>query len=405
MPSNKLQVIHPLVVVGAGPVGLTAALAARHHQLPVLIIEAEPEDRIRPGSRATYLFQETLDLLESVADGVTAPVTEQADNWESLRTTYSGRQIYFKRFPPSRPGKFGAAISQRESEQVLLKRCHDEGVRFCWDTAVTDVHTTSDQVTLTLDDGSRVHAAYVIAADGARSAVRRALGIELDGDRSDSSFVIVDVTEDPADPLERTRCFHYRHPAVGGRNVLMVPFSGGWRIDLECHPGEDATAWQEEPLLSQWITAVAGPKYATRITWVSTYRFNRSVALTYTDDHARVLLTGEAAHLFPPFGGGRGLNSGVPDAIFSVQAIASALSDPASAQRLVRAVAAERRQAGVANRDAASSALLHMEAASRYRRVQQRLAALLAPRFRRLGEWLDRAPMGPNQPVSARSRF
>jgi 3-(3-hydroxy-phenyl)propionate hydroxylase len=405
MPNDKLHVIHPLVVVGAGPVGLTAALAARHHQLPVLIVEAEPEDRTRPGSRATYLFQETLDLLESVADGVTAPITEQANNWESLRTTYSGRQVYFKRFPPCRPGKFGAAISQRESEQVLLKRCHEEGVQFRWKTSVTGVHTTSDRVTLTLDDGSRLHASYVIAADGARSAVRRALGIELDGDRSESSFVIVDVAEDPAAPLERTRSFHYRSPAVDGRNVLMVPFAGGWRIDLECRPDEDVRPWQEEPLLSQWVAAVAGPKYASRISWVSTYRFHRSVALSYTDDHARVLLTGEAAHLFPPFGGGRGLNSGVPDAIFGVEAIAKALSDPASARQIINAVATERRLAGIANRDAASSALVHMEARGRLLRLQQRLAALLARWFRRPGEWLDRAPMGPSRPVSARSRF
>ena len=405
MPSNKLEVVHPLVVVGAGPVGLTAALAARHHQLPVLIIEAEPEDRTRPGSRATYLFQETLDLFEGIADGVTAPIVEQSNNWESLRTTYSGREIYFKSFPPSRPGKFGAAISQRESEQILLKRCYEEGVEFRWNTSITDVHTTPDRVTLTLDDGSKLEAAYVIAADGARSAVRRALGIELDGDRSESSFVIVDVAEDPADPLERTRSFHYRHPAVGGRNVLMIPFAGGWRIDLECRRGEDVTPWQEEPLLSRWVTAVAGPRRASRITWVSTYRFNRSVATTYTDRHARVLLTGEAAHVFPPFGGGRGLNSGVPDAIFAVEAIAKALNDPASAQRVIRAVAAERRLAGIANRDAASSALVHMEARTLLLRLQQRLAALLAPRFRRPGEWLDRAPMGPNQPVSARSRF
>ena len=397
--------IRPLVVVGAGPVGLTAALAARSHQLPVLVLEAEPEDRIRPGSRATYLFQETLDLLERIVPGVTAPIIAQSNNWEALRTTYAGKEVYYKKFPTSRPGQFGAAISQRDSERALLNRCHQEGVEFRWHAEVTDVRTAADGLNLFLADGSSLRASYVVAADGARSAVRRALGIALDGDRSDSSFVIVDVAEDPARPMERTRCFHYRHPAVGGRNVLMVPFGGGWRIDLECLPNEDVGPWQTEPLLTQWITAVAGPQYADNVMWVSTYRFNRSVALTYTDEHARVLLAGEAAHVFPPFGGGRGLNSGVPDAIFAVEAIAAALRDPTSAVRVVRAVAEGRRQAGIANRAAASSALVHMEAATRLRRVQQRLAAFLAPRVRYLGRWLDRGPMGPNQPVSARSRF
>jgi 3-(3-hydroxy-phenyl)propionate hydroxylase len=61
--------------------------------------------------------------------------------------------------------------------------------------------------------------------------------------------------------------------------------------------------------------------------WVTTYRFTRSVATSYTDTHARVLLAGEAAHLFPPFGGARGLNSGIPDAVFSVEAVAQALRE------------------------------------------------------------------------------
>ena len=269
------------------------------------------------------------------------------------------------------------------------------------------ISTDTDGATLTLSDGSAVRARYVVAADGARSAVRRSLGIAFDGDRSDSSFVIVDVAEDPADPMDRVRTFHYRHPAVGGRNVLMVPFGGGWRIDLECHRGEDVIPWQTEPRLSEWITAVAGEKYAKRQVWVSTYKFNRSVALAYTDQHARVILAGEAAHLFPPFGGGRGLNSGVPDAIFSVESIASALqlADPARSAAIVRAAADDRRAAGLANRDAAALALIRMEAANPWRRVQQRVAALVAPRLNRVGEWLDRGPMGPTDPVSPRSRF
>jgi 3-(3-hydroxy-phenyl)propionate hydroxylase len=397
--------IRPLIVVGAGPVGLTAALAARSQHLPVLVLEAEPEDRIRPGSRATYLFQETLDLLDRVAPGVSEPLVAAANNWEAIRTTYGGREVYYKRFPTSRAGRFGAAVSQNYTERVLLERCRREGVEFRWGAEVSGVQTSPDGVQLTLTDGALLHACYVVAADGARSVVRRELGIGLDGDRSDSNFVIVDVAEDPSEPLERTRCFHYRHPAVGGRNALLVPFGGGWRIDLECLPGEDSGPWQTEPLLSQWITAVAGSYYAANVQWVSTYRFNRAVALSYTDEHARVVLAGEAAHLFPPFGGGRGLNSGVPDVVFPVEAIAQALRNPDSAAQLVRDAAEERRQAGLANRDAAASALVHMEAASPLRRLQQRTAALLAPRFQYFGEWLDRKPMGPNEPVSARSRF
>lgn len=66
------------------------------------------------------------------------------------------------------------------------------------------------------------------------------------------------------------------------------------------------------------------PKYADRITWISTYTFYQVVAETYTDQHNRVILAGEAAHLFAPFGA-RGLNSGVPDAIVAAKGIQKAL--------------------------------------------------------------------------------
>jgi 3-(3-hydroxy-phenyl)propionate hydroxylase len=142
--------------------------------------------------------------------------------------------------------------------------------------------------------------------------------------------------------------------------------------------------------------------------WVTTYRFTRSVASSYTDTNARVLLAGEAAHLFPPFGGARGLNSGIPDAVFAVEAIAHALRepDPVAARRHIVAVAEERRGAGLVNREAASSALTQMEAATWWRRAKLRLASLIAPRSDRVGRWLDRMPTaGAYTRASERSRY
>ncbi|MFC5959261.1 FAD-dependent oxidoreductase [Streptomyces pratens] len=397
----------PLVVVGAGPVGLVAALAARRHDLPVVVVEAEPEDRIRPGSRATFIFRESLDLLEQIAPGVTEPLIQQSRSWLDLRTTYAGREVYYRRFPAAKPGRFGISLSQKDQEVVLLDRCRREGVEFRWGNGLTDLATDTEGVTLTLADGSLVRASYVLAADGARSSVRKALGVTMDGGRSESSFIIVDVKDVPDNPMSLTRTFHYRHPAVGGRNVLVVPFGGGWRFDLECNPGDNVEAFSSEPGLSQWITAVAGPGYADGQMWSSTYRFNHSVASAFTDANSRVLLAGEAAHLFPPFGGGRGLNSGIPDAIFEIEAIADALAagNTAKSAEIIDAIATERRDAGLANRDAAAAALVHMEGRGLWNRTKQRIAALIAPHYERAGRWLDRAPMGPTAPVSQRSRF
>jgi 3-(3-hydroxy-phenyl)propionate hydroxylase len=398
----------PIVVVGAGPVGLTAALAARHHGLPVVVIEAEPEDRVRRGSRAVFLYRDSLDLLEGVAPGVTTPLIEQSYAWTQVRTTFRAKEMYVRKFPAAPPGKFGISVSQPAQERVLFERCVREGVEFRWGHPVTGVSTDADGVTIETAGGDTLRAQYALAADGARSAMRSGLGIDLEGGRSKTSFVIVDLAANMDDPSYSERAFHYQHPAVDGRNVLVVPFGGGLRVDLQCSEDDDVESLQRDPKLSEWVRAVTGPGFELPPLWVTTYRFTRSVATSYTDANARVLLAGEAAHLFPPFGGARGLNSGIPDAVFAVEAIAAALrqTDPVAARRHIVAVAEERRGAGLVNREAASSALTQMEAATWWRRAKLRLASLVAPKSDRVGRWLDRMPTaGAYTRASERSRY
>ncbi|MEZ4293611.1 MAG: hypothetical protein R3B70_01445 [Polyangiaceae bacterium] len=78
------------------------------------------------------------------------------------------------------------------------------------------------------------------------STLRKQLGIEMEGGRSKNTFVVVDVAEVEGAPLPPERVFHYRLPAAGGRNVLLVPFRGGWRADLQCRADDDPSAWSED---------------------------------------------------------------------------------------------------------------------------------------------------------------
>src|SRR5262249_56891792 len=110
--------------------------------------------------------------------------------------------------------------------------------------------------------GDDWRAAYVIGADGARSAVRAAAGIELEGPRTDRSFVIVDVADDPDHPLVPERVYYYAHPAVGGRNVLLVPFAGGVRADLQLRPDDDPDAFADPDGVARWITRALPEGYA-----------------------------------------------------------------------------------------------------------------------------------------------
>jgi 3-(3-hydroxy-phenyl)propionate hydroxylase len=240
--------------------------------------------------------------------------------------------------------------------------------------------------------GALVEGEYLVAADGARSAVRQSLSIEMTGSRSENHFVIVDIGEDPEQPMMPARIFHYEHPAVERRNVLLVPFAGGWRADLQCRPNDDPRDFDDEAGVRRWIGQVMPERYAGRVTWVSTYQFLQVVADRFVDDHARVLLTGEAAHLFAPFGA-RGLNSGVPDAIAAAEAISAACR--AGERAAVDEFAQKRHAAAEYNRAAASTALEHMQARGLGIRIKRFAAAKLASRARRAGAWLDSAPYGP----------
>ena len=493
-----------MLVVGAGPVGLTAALALRARGLSVTVLEADPADRVRPGSRALFVHRESLSTMEAISPGLGFAVARYGVVWRTRRTLHRGRHVYSQSYPPHDPAvlppftslrqvdterflleacqsagvefRWGTAVAtveysaggvtvvardgrrftagyvvaadgarsavrravgielsgtrsegshvvvdiaaldgeqptertfhyehpavgnrtvrQVDTERFLLEACQSAGVEFRWGTAVATVEYSAGGVTVVARDGRRFTAGYVVAADGARSAVRRAVGIELSGTRSEGSHVVVDIAAlDGEQPTERT--FHYEHPAVGNRTVLQVPFAGGFQVDLQCRDDDPPDAFGSAEAVRRWLPQVVGAEYTERVLWVSTYHFLQKVADAFADPRRRVLLVGEAAHLFPPFGA-RGMNSGIADAASAAAAIAAALARPRNAAARVDAFAAKRREAALFNSAAAGEALAHLRPRP-VMRVRQRLAARLAPAVAQCGSWLEHAPYGPRR--------
>jgi 3-(3-hydroxy-phenyl)propionate hydroxylase len=141
-------------------------------------------------------------------------------------------------------------------------------------------------------------------------------------------------------------------------------------------------------------------RYAEDIRWISTYRFNKLVAERFTDDKRRVVLAGESAHLFPPFGG-RGLNSGIIDAGHAAQAIARALvaPDTAAAYALIDEVATDRHDAAKFNMEAAAIGVRIMAPDSLWTSLKRQAAVAVLPWSKRARYWLS---LGPNGIVGGR---
>ena len=321
--------------------------------------------------------------------------------WGGRRYFFRGKEFYRRTFPPESSRAHGSSLSQVETERILMDAVREQkGESIRWNTSVTNVHVDDEGVTLDTNAGTPIRARYVIGCDGARSAIRKAAGIAMAGENLDSRWVIVDVGEIEKNALPPEMLFHYEHPGLDGLNVLIIPFKGGWRIDVQCKTQADVDKLGSPEGVRAWIPRIMDAGYADTIRWISTYRFNKLTAERFTDDSRRVIIAGEAAHLFPPFGG-RGLNSGIMDAIGAVDAISRALvaKTPAEAHAIVDEVAIDRRDAARFNMEASAIGVRIMSPKSLAEKLRRRAAVAIMPWSKRARYWMS---LGPNGTVGGR---
>jgi 3-(3-hydroxy-phenyl)propionate hydroxylase len=338
-----------VIVIGNGPVGQTCALLLARWGIPVLVLDRRPR-REAVGSKAICQQRDVLDVWDCFGAG--RRIAAEGVTWRTNRTFYRDAELFAVTLPDSPSAAFPpfVNISQSRTEEILDEHIAAQPlIEVRWGHEVTGL-TENGEVTCA--QGTFEADYVVLCAGSASSALRRQLGVAFEGQVFDDRFLICDIVADlPGWATERR--FYFDPSWNPGRQVLIHPCPGStFRIDWQVPGDYDLAAEEADGRLDARIRAIIGAR-AYRIGWKSVYRFSSQVAARMRA--GRVLLAGDAAHLYAPFGA-RGLNSGVADAENAAWKIAFVLNGWAD-EALVETYNDERHAAALENLDVTSTTM------------------------------------------------
>jgi 2-polyprenyl-6-methoxyphenol hydroxylase-like FAD-dependent oxidoreductase len=307
-----------VLIVGAGPTGLTLAASLALRGVRTIIVDRQAEGANT--SRAAVIHARTLEMLEplSVASRLVAL------GLKASRFTIRDRDrllvpIEFTNLPTRYP--YTLMLSQAVTERVLLERANELGVQVRRPCSVTSLAQDANGVTAMLDDGSTVRASYLVGADGMHSVVRQAAQIGFSGGTYGESFVLADVRLDDNAAVPQREVILFFSPA--GMVVLAPLPDGLHRIvaTVEDAPESPDVAYVQKLLDER------GPESTRAIVqevkWGSRFRVHHRIADNYRQ--GRVVLAGDAAHVHSP-AGGQGMNVGIHDAVALAAALQAAVA-------------------------------------------------------------------------------
>ncbi|WP_119154102.1 FAD-dependent oxidoreductase [Caldimonas tepidiphila] len=302
---------HSVVIVGAGPIGLTAALDCAARGIPVVVLD--DNNTVSVGSRAVCYAKRPLEIWDRL--GVGERMVEKGVSWKVGRVFFRDRPVYAFDLLPEAHHKMPAMINLQQYylEEYLVEACDaSELVDLRWKHRLLSLQQEADHAVLTVEtpDGVfRMEADWVIACDGANSDTRRMVGAEFTGQFFQDRFLIADVIMKADFPTERW--FWFDPPFHRGQSVLLHrQCDKVWRIDFQLGWDADPVEEKKPGNVIPRIQAMLGKDVEFELEWVSVYQF----ACRRIDRfrHGRVIFAGDAAHQVSPFGA-RGANTGVQD--------------------------------------------------------------------------------------------
>ncbi len=298
---------YDVAVVGFGPVGATLAALCARRGLSVGVIDKDFD--VFPLPRAAHVDHEVMRIWQEVgcADEVFASMRENV-GMDFL--TAGGEVLHRMRSPGMAATGWPASLffHQPGVERTVRKTALELGVHVLLGVEVTGVDTRDDGVRLTLADDTVVDAAWVVGCDGARSFVRKELGVELDDLEFEEPWLVVDLVVRGDAPQLPDRALQVCDPA---RPHTLVPMPAPrFRFEFMLLPGEDPTAMQDPAVVRELVAPWVDPD-VVEMERSAVYAFHGLIARTWR--RGRVLLAGDAAHQMPPFLG-QGMCSGLRDA-------------------------------------------------------------------------------------------
>src|SRR5882762_8503661 len=340
-----VAVRHPVAIVGAGPIGMTAALVLARYGIRSVLIDRK--DTFNDGSRALCIARPTMHILERI--GAVAPFLEKSLGWRYGRSYYRGEQIFRLEMPHPASEKY---LPMYNLQQQYIEQYLHDAVAACglidmrWQSELSDIEPGADGVSLGIASPAgdyRLDADYVLAADGARSPIRTQLGLRMKGDNYEGRYVIADIRMDHDFPTER-RAFFEPSGNPGGTVLIHKQPENIWRVDYQLREGESEQDAMREENIRARVGAILGDIGHTKpweLEWWSVYSANTLCLDDYR--HGRVFFIGDAAHIVPIFGV-RGLNNGLADAENLGWKLAAVLNGEAD-ERLLESYSPERRGA------------------------------------------------------------
>ena len=319
---------HAVVIVGAGPVGMAAAMDFARRGRNVLVLD--DDNTVSVGSRAICFAKRTLEIMDRL--GVGERLLERGIIWKIGKVFCGEDEVYRFDLLPEDGHKMPAFINLQqyhfEKAQTDSLSVSDK-VEIRWRNRVTNVADKGDHVVVEIEtpDGHyKLTADYVLAADGARSAIRKMLDLDFRGQVFRDRFLIADVIMKADFPTERW--FWFDPPFNPGQSALLhMQADNVWRIDLQLGWDADPEEEKKPERVIPRLQRMLGEDVEFELEWVSVYTFQCRRLERFR--HGRVLFLGDAAHQVSPFGA-RGANSGVQDAdnlVWKLDCVLSGLAD------------------------------------------------------------------------------